>query len=515
MATKVSEIHGDPLPENLPSFVERFNHSVTSYPDKIALVCTHQPPTLFNIQSEPLDDDGYRRNPYLRWTYKDLRSGIDRLISGLTSQGVHPGMALVTFLHNSAEYVLAYWAAIETDCVLVPINPRSLPNKEEISHMLSTVSIATSGQDLVFVIGNADLAQQVDSLPHSEDAVKIVVSDDEFLSGWTSFTDVMGLSKTGENPITSLVGSLQPPTSSLILFTSGTTSLPKGCEWSLSTASANANMKHGRVGSIQAGDSWCVVVPNNHALGWLCCTSAFSVGAAVVFPGPGFDPQSMMTALLLEKCTHTALVPTMMHAILSVEENRGRKSNLKNVMLGGSLVSPTALKQAIADLGSETVECQYGMTEGVIICTDGQSDPAKIINGDEVSVGWISGGGSIKMCAPDDKTPVARGVPGEIHVSGPNICKEYIGSKSDEFYRDSEGRDWFITGDRGVIDDQDRVYVVGRYKGIKVVIFKRALLMITRTYHQRRREYCACRYRVRPGKITQDGSAECAGCRSP
>jgi acyl-CoA synthetase (AMP-forming)/AMP-acid ligase II len=173
----------------------------------------------------------------------------------------------------------------------------------------------------------------------------------------------------------------------------------------------------------------------------------------------------MMAALRREKCSHTMLVPVMIHALLGVKATQGQKlEHLKSVMFGGALLNPAVLKTCIDGLGAKMVENAYGLTEGVVVTTGAQSTPMSMVKGDDVSIGWVIPGTALKACAPGEKLPVPRGTAGEFHWHSPNLEEGYIGKQSDDFYYDDQGRLWFITGDQGVIDPDGRIFIVGRYK---------------------------------------------------
>ncbi|KAE9964086.1 hypothetical protein EG327_001089 [Venturia inaequalis] len=404
MAEALSEVYGEPLPPNIPSLWESFSSAAERYPENIALVATHQPPNLFGIISQPLEDEQYQKNPYLRWTYKEFENAIDRTKRGLQALGVHEEMPILTFVHNSAEYFLILQAANSIGAVLAPINPRNLANKEEIAHMIKVVSSSCPGQQAVIVVQDASIAKQIDVLPISRGAIKIILQPETVNSistsetpsrpeSWISFEEVMAL--------------------------------PKG-----------QSMANGRVIK-------------------LTCLK-----------GSAFGPTTMMDTLFRERCTHATLVPTMLHALISIKAEPGKKlKHLKHVMFGGSLLTPAVLKSCIEELGANAVENVYGMTEGVIISTGKQTNPISMVKGDDVSVGTVRVGSGLKFCLPDETAPVPRGIPGEIHFHSESLGHAgYIGMESDNFYDDVEGRRWFKTGDQGIMDHDGRVFLVGRYK---------------------------------------------------
>jgi acyl-CoA synthetase (AMP-forming)/AMP-acid ligase II len=462
----ISEIYGDALPKDDSTLWQRFNESVSGHPAAIALAISHQPPGLYGIPNQALEDNQYQQAPYLRWTFKDLRYAASRLSKALKAIGVLPGMPIITFLPNGVEYVLMLWAANEIGCILAPINPRNLSNKVEVTHMINTVASTAPEKKLLIVAGDSHVADQVGSLGGVGNALKFVVGDRNPISNWSSFQELMEYPTDMEDSLVMTNGSTSKSSFEVVLFTSGTTSLPKGCKWDSSTLISILTMRANLAGYMKPGDKWGIVLPNNHAIGFVSLVTSHAFGGAVVFPGATFVPAPMLSILRLEKCTHTSVVPTMVNAMLSVEAIDGtRLDDLKNVFLGGTMITPETLRQCIEELGSSGVENGYGMTEGIIISSGSQSDYKAIVRGDEVSAGWALPGTAFKICAPGQKTALARNKLGEIHHGSPLLCAGYIGKKTDDFYVDAEGRRWFITGDQGFIDETNRVFVTGRYKG--------------------------------------------------
>jgi acyl-CoA synthetase (AMP-forming)/AMP-acid ligase II len=91
----------------------------------------------------------------------------------------------------------------------------------------------------------------------------------------------------------------------------------------------------------------------------------------------------------------------------------------------------------------------------------------------QISVGGPVRGTGVKICDPDlkgdNRLPLPRGVAGEKHFSALfSLPSLYIGQKDreDTCYVDKHGKRWFLTGDQGVIDDEGRLFVVGRYKDL-------------------------------------------------
>lgn len=191
-------------------------------------------------------------------------------------------------------------------------------------------------------------------------------------------------------------------------------------------------------------------------------------GTTVVYPGPAFEPQSMFAALKRERINYVSLVPTMVMALMAVKNATGEElPHLKSIMLGGAVLTPQVLQQCI-DLGAEEVDNAYGMTDGVYMSLGSQKDLGAYINGNDVCVAKVFPGSGVKICHPGETTAIPRNVDGELHVSSMLSCGSYIGQTTDDWYKDAEGREWFKTGDQSRMDDQGRIFIVGRFKDIVI-----------------------------------------------
>lgn len=452
--TELSEAEGGPCLAEPPVW-QRLRNSALTCSTRLAVASLHQPPGLYGIDTDP------GSKAYLRWSYAELSLAVDRLAKSLQNLGAKQGKAVATILYNGLEFVMAFWAAHKLGCPFVPINPRTLTIAEEAAYMLRVAGVS------IVLVEDNQTAIMFDALPRdaAHNLTKIVISQTSIDSSWVTFKSMM----RAEN--------LTPPTTDggttkneivTILFTSGTTSLPKGVphtDMTLNTFCENLSL-----GGRSATSSFCSVLPNNHAMGYFYTLHFMMHGAAIVYPSPSFDSKAMINALELEKCTHTALVSTAMHAVLETLEAREKPldSSLVDVCLSGSAVTPDNIRQTIYKLGSYGVSTGFGMTEGSPIWTAPVHDPEDLINGDLTIAGSPSPGAHIRICGKDSKLPVPRGERGEIHQTGLGLVKAYLGTGvgNDQFYADDDGRIWFITGDQGVMLPDGRVSITGRYKDI-------------------------------------------------
>lgn len=475
------------IPKRIQLTNELLHESVSQWPDYIALVCAHQAANLYDIPSVPTPNyqrvDGVEneeRRPYLRWTFKNLKLGVDRLKIGLRSLGIRRGMAVVTVMPNCAEFVMTFWAARATGLVIAPINPRNLSNKDEVAHMIATIMKGSEEQPLILMAFEQEHLES-EPLKSVRAFAKVVVSTigRQPQSEGMLFGDLMSTRQTEDNAN----GCKQEdqPTDDEILFTSGSTSRPKGVKIEYPILSLGMYTFANTPGcETRPGDLWLALTPNSHGMGRGTLTTSMCFGAGTVYSGFYFSAEEAADTLMRERCTHAALVPTLVRLLADAVGSRLRKtarhaSLLKTVFLSGAPPTRADIQECIDILGIQSVSSTYGMTEGPEASTPAYSDWTMLFNNEGMlSVGIPrSRGAAIKICASDargpDWSPLPLGTPGEIHYAGPERLPRpsiYIGKpdSGDVCYTDGQGRRWLITGDRGVIDDDKQLYIIGRSK---------------------------------------------------
>ncbi|KAF1967257.1 acetyl-CoA synthetase-like protein [Bimuria novae-zelandiae CBS 107.79] len=465
--TLLSETFGGEWPDSPLPVWRRLANAAQRYPDKLALACLHQSPNLYGVKS--LEYTKGTLDKHLQWSYSQLSSTAALLAAGLQSKGLSSGSSIVTVLKNGVEFPLALWAAHSLACPFVPLNPRTLANAVETRHMLSVANVAA------VIVESPESAARFDSIYNSsEQKLLKIVAGETGPDGWTTVADLLDAGRRIaaskergiERPDSAYA--TEPPAAGTvtILYTSGTTSLPKGCPHTDRTL--NAFMKNLGLGGASSDDIFCAFLPNNHAMGYFYVLHYFCNGAAVVYPSAAYGPSATAQALAVHRCTHTVHVSTALHSLLEWIEPQGISfPHLKDVCLAGSSITPQMMRSVTRKLGSKGVSIGFGMTEGSPIWSAPVTDPEKLIRGDDVICGTAGPGVHVRICAPDSTRPLPRGQPGEIHQSGPGVIAGYIGKNvgTESFYVE-DGRTWFRSGDRGVMWPDGGVSIVGsgRYK---------------------------------------------------
>ncbi|HZO80100.1 MAG TPA: AMP-binding protein [Candidatus Binataceae bacterium] len=405
-------------------------------------------------------------------TFRELRDGAHRAGLLLGMRGVKPGDRVLLIGENSPEWVLAYFSIIAAGAVAVPLDHLISPDE-----LASICRIAAPSAALC----SATVARRLDGALGQ--VVRGIV-ELEFAELTRPFV-LKGRPQTPPAP--------ERRTLASIVFTSGTTGAPKGVMLTQGNFAAEVAML-ARVFSLEPTDVVLSLLPLHHTFEFTCgMLLPLALGATIVYP-LGVDAASLArtladvrpTALIgvpaLWEAVHRRIVDGVeargpfFHALFDRlrELNRGLDRewglNLGGLLfrqahtaLGGRLrlavSGGAALPQRIAsffnDIGIRLLE-GYGLTEAAPVLSVARPDEALAPG----SVGKPLNGVEIRLDSNGD------GRLGEILARGPNVMAGYYRNQAatDEVLRDG----WLRTGDLGRLDDEGRLYIVGRAKEVIV-----------------------------------------------
>lgn len=393
----------------------------------------------------------------VRWTYHDILLRSEKIAAALRHRGCGPGMPLVVVLGNSVEWGLFFWTAARMRMPFVPLDPRGLADPNGVAKVLGLVKPA------VIVVSSAKAAQAVAASGSANTAwVQIQTSEsNELAEGWASLARIdaananTGTQQPFEQPGLNDVA--------LVVFTSGTTSTPKGCLLTSSNLLSQVNDYDPQGDTV---DRWLVHTPASHIFAVNNALRAWSRGDAVIFASEYFDVQSTLHALVSEKCTFMSAVPTLIRALVAQPSFAGKSAlNLTYVTMGGTTITNADVKACRHQLGAKTAIQAFGMSEGVPIASWHRSDPL-LVDGYHPGVGKVLPGAHMRVCAPGSTKPLAANEVGELHIGGSSVIKGYLGGiAAESFYDDNFGH-WHRTGDQAMIDQDGVLHILGRYKDL-------------------------------------------------
>jgi acyl-CoA synthetase (AMP-forming)/AMP-acid ligase II/aryl carrier-like protein len=408
----------------------------------------------------------------LRWTYSQLRDGSIRLAHRLAAAGMRKGSRIATFLYNDIEWAILFLASARLGCHFVPSDPRTLNTPSDAIYILRKVwaegifvsNLATA--EFVEKVLDTELMPQV-RLKGIVAPVAAGHKPEAMTRGWRSLSAIMA----DPDPSGIVLEQLTRDDTILMLGTSGTTSRPKICPHTSVTIVTPA-LGLADHWSLTREDSICQHLPSFHVFNIVMNLAFWVAGGRVVIPSPEFNPAATFEGLASEPRVWTAAVATMIHAMhtysITAEEDL---ASPYGICLGGGPITPQALRECRL-LGARKIVAGYGTTEGVATLYNVMdvSDPriTNVQDSDEICLGSAVAGSHLRICAPGSRMPLQRNEIGELHQGGyPVFDGYYQGSAEDNLACYKEGTvSWFATGDRGYMDDEGDIYLLGRFKDL-------------------------------------------------
>ncbi|MEM9749360.1 MAG: AMP-binding protein [Pseudomonadota bacterium] len=410
------------------------------------------------------------REQGVRLTYSELNDKADDFAAALLGLGLAAGERIGIWAPNCAEWVITQLATAKIGLVLVNINPAY--RLAEVEYALNKVGckalvLAERFKSSDYVGMVRELTDELGDGRNVKSAripslkTTILISD-HTQDGFIPFSALQTRATDAQlQDVRSIMGALQPEDPINIQFTSGTTGFPKGATLSHHNILNNGYFAGQRM-RFSEEDSLCIPVPLYHCfgmvLGVLACVTH---GAAIVFPGEAFEPESVLTAVSEEKCTALHGVPTMFIAELD-HANFGSfdLSTLRTGIMAGSPCPVEVMKRVISEMNMAEVTIGYGMTE--VSPLSFQSMPEDALDKRVSTVGLVHPFVEAKI-VDEDGAVVERGVQGEILFRGYSVMRGYWGDPE----RTAEAIDeqnWMHSGDLATMDEAGYVAITGRVK---------------------------------------------------
>ncbi|KAL8867637.1 MAG: hypothetical protein Q9174_005528, partial [Haloplaca sp. 1 TL-2023] len=419
-----------------------------------------------------MHQDGATGISPIRYTFGELHRHAAAFAVALYDHGIRPGQPIVAFIYNCAEFATALWAAARLSVPFVPLDPRMLVNKVETEHCLRIIRPAVILSDCGFTAALQEILN-ADSL-HTP--MRIATRCDEAMA--TNWIPLPGLLEE-KDPVTtaSTLASIDNSPDDLdgdvafVVFTSGTSALPKACPHS-SRGLWAGSVRTRWLRDIQPGDRLLQHMPNSHVFGYTDMLGFWTAGGTVILPSRSFDAKETLKAIAAEHCTHITAVPTIVQALVSHPDfSSGNLRTLRHVTLGGTGISPEVIRLCQDTtghgLGAIAAVPLYGMSEGpsILGCA---SSTTMVFEDDLASVGQPLLGARAKICKPGSQECLAYDEVGELHIGGATIINGYMQSDNGAFYHD-DGYHWLVTGDQARMNRSGAVFILGRYKDAQVV----------------------------------------------
>jgi fatty-acyl-CoA synthase len=403
-----------------------------------------------------------------RLSYAELKRQADALAGYLQQQcGVKRGDRVLLYMQNSPQFVIAYYAIIRADAVVVPVNPMNLT--EELKHYVSDSggTVAISGLELLSrispLVGEGGLTKIVVANygDYVTEPTDLPVPD--FVRLPTPQLTAPGLVLWGDAlaadcaPGPHLAG---PDDLAAMPYTSGTTGKPKGCMHTHRSLMANICLAgvwyHGT-----AAEVILAVVPFFHITGMVVLMNSTLYSGAELVVMTRWDRELALRLIERHQVTSWTNIPTMVIDLLASPSLKPDSlKSLKHIGGGGAAMPEAVAKKLYELTGLEYVE-GYGLTETAAPSHSNPTERPK-----RQCLGIPICNTKSLVVNPDSLAVLGPNEVGEIVSRGPQIFKGYWNNPdaTKAAFTEIEGKTFFRTGDLGRYDEDGYFFIVDRLK---------------------------------------------------
>ncbi|RLI61314.1 MAG: long-chain fatty acid--CoA ligase [Candidatus Thorarchaeota archaeon] len=378
------------------------------------------------------------------YSYAEMDRRANRLARLLLDLGLSRGDRVATFSKNRIECIDLFLACGKIGAILVPLNIRLAPR--EVEYLVKKT-------DPRAIVYDPQLKEPFNNM-------RDLIGEREFL--------VMGEARVGADRTLGAEmrrlssESVERPElnfddPALIVFTGGTTGLPKGAVLSHRLVfwnSVNTITSWG----LRPDDVQPLLFPLFHTGGWnVLLVPFYHMGAKTILMGD-FDPAETLRVIESQRCTIVIGVPTMFQMIAQHELFEKTDLGSVRVFISGGAPCPVAIMERYWARGKD-FKMGYGLTE---VGPNNFYLPESEIRRKPTSVGFPVFHCDTKI-VDKDGTPVPVGEVGDLLLRGPHIFSGYW-DEPEETAKTIEPDGWVHTGDLARVDEEGFYYIVGRSK---------------------------------------------------
>ncbi len=414
------------------------------------------------------------------YTYRQVVKQAESLAATLVDLGVKKGDRVLLNMQNVPQWVIACFAILRLDAVVVPVNPMN--RAEELKHYIldPDAKVAITSADLAGELAkaNAQLApgEQLTAMvvTHLRDGFDFDNTPADMLPlawrDWLGTRHAMPELPGGKvvqwmDAIRHAAHHLPEPSASgndlaVLPYTSGTTGLPKGC------MHTHASIMHNAVGTALWGSATfesviLSVVPMFHITGHVSVMHATIYGGATLLIMPRWDRELAGHLISRWRVTHWTNIPTMVIDLLaSPNFDKFDVSSLVYIGGGGAAMPQAVAQRLLDNYGLHYAE-GYGLTE---TAAPSHSNPHDATKQQCLGVPFI--GVDSRVIDPTTLEEMPQGEQGEIIMSGPQIFSGYWKrpDATAEAFIERDGKSFFRSGDLGRVDEDGYFFITDRLK---------------------------------------------------
>ena len=381
------------------------------------------------------------------WTYAQLLQRADRLAAVLRSGGVKHGDRISYLGVNHPSALETWLAASRLGAIYVPINFRLAG--PELAYILNDAGSHT-------LIAGADSQRGADAI-RTQVTARRYIGVEAAGEAWENYEQLIQQAEPLTTP-----DPVRPEELSVLMYTSGTTGLPKGVMLS------HANLWWSDIAmlswiDIHADDVTLAFSPLFHIAGLNFMIGITWMRGGEVILHRSFDPQATLRDIAAYHVKTLFGVPAMFLTMTQLPEFGDADLSSVRIAVAGGAPVPEPLLRIFADRGIGVLQ-GYGLTE---------TAPAAIFLASEYALDKLGAAGQpplyieSKLIDLDGATITEPRIRGEVCMRGPNVTKGYWNLPQATAAAFDDGG-WFHTGDVGEYDDDGFVYIVDRIKDLVI-----------------------------------------------
>lgn len=381
-------------------------------------------------------------------TYKDMKLRAILLAEYIRKL---PGKYVGILLPSSVAAYLTILACQLAGKVPLMVNWTVGARHLEAVRKLSNVEVVLTSWAFIDRLENVDLTGVDDILVMLEDVRREFGLGSKLKAFWRS--------KMGTKSILRTFGIDQTSkdAEAVLLFTSGTESLPKGVPLSHQNILSNQRQALTSI-DLYSDDVICGILPPFHSFGFTVTGLLALVSGVRAVYSP--DPKDSKKLANIIRDWHVTIIcgaPTFLKGIFRV----GVPEDFTTIRLcvTGAEKAPPELFKMVELMGKgDTIVEGYGITECSPMLT------ANLSGRSALGVGEPLKGVELKIVSQETLQPLERMQRGLVVVRGPNIFKGYLNPNAVSPFVTVEGKEWYNTGDLGYLDDHNNLIISGRQK---------------------------------------------------
>ena len=394
-------------------------------------------------------------------TYRRMDQITDYLAAHMNRKyGIHKGTHVGIWSVNSPNWVFTFFALAKIGAVPILIN--TCYQQDEVKGILnySDVEVLYYGSGYKGIVYDDIVAGIREETPKVRHFIHIDEKEGGTWMEEDSFS-ARDTSQESQERLAEIRNQVQAEDPACMIFTSGTTSLPKGVVLTHYNLVNNSRAIALAMGWNQE-DKMCITVPLFHCFGITAGILACMQAGASMYLIPYFKTAMVWDAIEKSCCTILNGVPSMFLALIRKPQYKERKADtLRSGIIAGSPVSRDELKEICGRFPNMHLRPSYGQTETspcVSIADWDESNEEK-----SVSAGRVNEHIKVRICSLETGEPVEGHEDGEIQVQGYNVMEGYYKlPQANEKAFTPDG--WLRTGDIGHLDSRGEIHITGRLK---------------------------------------------------